>query len=125
LHWQGKFRGVEFAPMHFMLKTATHERLKDSKGRLIPTVVCDWISEDAKEEIAKQKVTDEDRLLQFIQADPKATLGSLAASTTRRRSNGFSTRIGTRRPVIAPKTTACWGGATAASLSIRSKTTRW
>jgi len=23
LHWQGKFRGVEFAPMHFMLQTVT------------------------------------------------------------------------------------------------------
>jgi len=30
LHWQGKYRGVEFAPMHFMLRTVTHERLKDS-----------------------------------------------------------------------------------------------
>jgi hypothetical protein len=62
LHWQGKFRGVEFAPMHFMLRTVTHERLKDSKGRLIPTVVCDWISDGAKEEIAKQRVNDEDRI---------------------------------------------------------------
>src|SRR5262249_4011545 len=48
LHWQGKFRGVEFAPTHFMLRTVTHERLKDSKQRPIPTVVCDWISEGAK-----------------------------------------------------------------------------
>ena len=32
LHWQGKFRGVEFAPMHFMLKTVNHERLKDKQG---------------------------------------------------------------------------------------------
>jgi hypothetical protein len=66
LHWQGKFRGVEFAPMHFMLKTVTHERLKDSKGRLMPTVISEWISDGAKEEIAKQKVNDEDRLLALI-----------------------------------------------------------
>jgi len=49
LHWQGKFRGVEFAPMHFMLKTVTHERLKDTKGRLIPTVICTWMNENTKE----------------------------------------------------------------------------
>jgi hypothetical protein len=78
LHWQGKFRGVEFAPMHFMLKTVTHERLKDSKGRKMPTVISEWISDAAKEEIAKQRVSDEDRLLALIDADPKATQASLA-----------------------------------------------
>ena len=88
LHWQGKFRGVEFAPTHFMLRTVTHERLKDSKQRPIPTVVCDWISEGAKEEIAKQRVTDEDRLLRLIQADPKATLASLATKMGWRLFNG-------------------------------------
>jgi hypothetical protein len=46
-----------------MLRTVTHKRLKDSKGRLIPTVVCDWISDTAKEDIAKQRLNDEDRLL--------------------------------------------------------------
>jgi hypothetical protein len=78
--------------MHFMLRTVTHERLKDSKQRLIPTVVCDWISEGAKEEIAKQRVTDEDRLLRFIHADPKATLGSLAAKMGWRMFNGDPNR---------------------------------
>jgi hypothetical protein len=79
LHWQGKFRGVEFGPMHFMLKTVTHERLKDSRGRLMPTVVCDWISDTVKEEIAKQKTGDEDRVLAFIEGDPKASIAVLAA----------------------------------------------
>jgi hypothetical protein len=78
LHWQGKLRGVDFAPLHFMLRTVTHERLTDSKGRLMPTVICDWISDQAKEDIAKQRVADEDRLLGFIDADPKASLASLA-----------------------------------------------
>ena len=35
MHWQGKIRGIEFAPMHFMLKTVTHQDLKDSGGNLI------------------------------------------------------------------------------------------
>jgi hypothetical protein len=42
LHTQGKFRGVEFAPMHFLIKTVTHQDVKDSRGRLIPTVICLW-----------------------------------------------------------------------------------
>jgi hypothetical protein len=78
LHWQGKYRGVEFAPMHFMLKTVTHERLKDSKQRLIPTVICEWISDKVKEDIAVQKTADEDRLLALIHADPKASQSDLA-----------------------------------------------
>ena len=41
LHWQGKFRGPDFALLHFMLRTVTHERLVTSTGRIMPTVVCD------------------------------------------------------------------------------------
>jgi hypothetical protein len=78
LHWQGKFRGPDFAPMHFMLRTVTHERLVTSTGRLLPTVVCDWISDTAKEEIAKQKSKDEDLILTAIDEDPKASQASLA-----------------------------------------------
>jgi hypothetical protein len=32
LHWQGKFRGVEFAPLHFMLRTVTHQRLRTARA---------------------------------------------------------------------------------------------
>jgi predicted ATP-dependent serine protease len=51
VHWQGKYRGPDFAPLHFQLKTVTHERLKDSKGRLIPTVVAVPLSEQGREEV--------------------------------------------------------------------------
>ena len=54
LHWQGKYRGVEFAPLHFMLKTVTHQDLKDSAGSLIPTVICEHINERAKEQVASR-----------------------------------------------------------------------
>jgi RecA-family ATPase len=37
LHWQSKLRGPDFAPVNFLLKPVTHERLKDSKGRLLST----------------------------------------------------------------------------------------
>jgi hypothetical protein len=78
LHWQGKFRGVEFAPMHFMLKTVTNERLKDSKSRLIPTVICEWISETAKESMDAGRLADDDRLLSLISKNPRASLAELA-----------------------------------------------
>jgi AAA domain len=80
LHWQGKFRGVEFAPMHFMLKTVTHERLKDGKRRLIPTVISEWITENAREEIAAQKSNDEDKVLVLLDKDPGASVASIATT---------------------------------------------
>jgi hypothetical protein len=103
LHWQGKFRGVEFAPMHFMLRTVTHERLKDSKGRLIPTVLSDWISDGAKEEIAKQRVNDEDRLLTLIEADPRATQVSLALKMGWNLFNGEPNKMKVKRTIAGMK----------------------
>jgi hypothetical protein len=55
----------------------------------------------------------------YSRASPPITV----TSTTLPRSNGSSTRTGTPPLLFAPKITACWGGATAALLSIRSKTT--
>ena len=78
LHTQGKFRGVEFAPMHFLIKTVTHERVKDSKGRLIPTVICDWISEQEKERFVRPEGEDEDEMLALIRDNPKASIAELA-----------------------------------------------
>jgi AAA domain len=78
LHTQGKFRGVEFAPMHFLIKTVTHQDVKDSKGRPIPTVICEWVNDKEKENIAAQAVSDEDAVLKIISDDPKATQPSIA-----------------------------------------------
>jgi predicted transcriptional regulator len=78
LHTQGKFRGVEFAPMHFLIKTVTHQDVKDSRGRLIPTVICEWVSDKEKENIATRAVNDEDAVLKIISDDPKATQPSIA-----------------------------------------------
>jgi hypothetical protein len=103
LHTQGKFRGPDFAPLHFMLRTVTHERLVTSTGRLIPAVVCDWISDTAKEEIAAQKVRDEDLLLAAIDADPKASTASLATKLKWMLYNGEPNRMKVSRMVKALK----------------------
>jgi hypothetical protein len=103
LHWQGKFRGVEFAPMHFMLRTVTHPQLKDSKGRLIPTVVCDHISDQAKEEIARQKVSDEDQVLAIINADPTASLAAIATKMEWKLFSGEPNKMRAKRSLAALK----------------------
>jgi hypothetical protein len=103
LHWQGKFRGVEFAPMYFLIKTVTHERLKNSKGRLMPTVISEWISDAAKEEIAKQHVSDKNALLAHIGADPKASQASLAVKMGWKLFNGEPHKVRVGRCIAALK----------------------
>jgi hypothetical protein len=93
LHWQGKYRGPEFAPLHFLIRTITHERLKDSKGNPIPTVMCDWISDQRTEEIAAQKAADEDRVLEFISLNPKASLSSIATAMQWKLHNGEPNKV--------------------------------
>jgi hypothetical protein len=80
LHWQVKFRGPEFAPLHFLIKTVTHQDLKDRKGRLIPTCICEWVSEQATEEIAAQKTADEDQVLDIVSRNPTASYASIATA---------------------------------------------
>ena len=69
LHWQGKYRGPDFAPMHFTTRTVTHELLKDSKGRLIPTVVASPLSEQGHADITQAVQSRQDELL-VVLLDP-------------------------------------------------------
>ncbi len=78
MHWQGKFRGPDFAPISFLLRTVTHERLKDGKGRLIPTVLASHLSEIAQEELATVARSNEDRLLAALAENKRASLAELA-----------------------------------------------
>ena len=41
-------------------------------------MVCEHISEQAKEQIAEQRVRDEDLLLKLIDSDPRASIATLA-----------------------------------------------
>ena len=78
LHWQGKFRGPDFAPMQFLIRTVTHQDLKDSDGRLIPTVIAEHISDQAKDDIAAAAHKDEDAVLAFIGNNAAASQAAIA-----------------------------------------------
>jgi hypothetical protein len=103
MHWQGKFRGPEFAPMNFLIKTVTHEELKDSDGRLIPTVICEVLSEKAREDIAAAGRNDEDEILKRIDADPAATLAKLAQAMGWKLFSGEPNKMRAKRCVDALK----------------------
>jgi hypothetical protein len=70
LHWCGKFRGPDFAPMFFQLKVVTHERLKDSDGNLIQTVVALSLSDEGMRDISEHRRADEDQVLLSIEENP-------------------------------------------------------
>jgi AAA domain len=81
LHWQGKFRGPDFAPLSFQLKSVSHELLKDGKGRLLTTVAALPLSDAAEKAIADAAAGHQDELLAIL-SNPKAhgaTLAELAS----------------------------------------------
>jgi AAA domain len=71
LHWCGKFRGPDFAPMFFQLKVVTHERLKDTEGNLIQTVVALSLSDEGMRDISERRRLDEDQVLLSIDESPR------------------------------------------------------
>jgi hypothetical protein len=78
LHWQGKFRGPDFASIPFNLRTVTPERLKDTKGRLIPTVIAEHMSDLAVEEFKKITLSNEDMVLRLVAADDSLSIAKVA-----------------------------------------------
>ncbi len=51
LHWQMKLRGPDFAPVNFLPRQVTHERLVTVTGKQMPTVVASILSDSVKEEM--------------------------------------------------------------------------
>lgn len=78
LYWQTKLRGADFTPINFLLRTVTHERLVSKTGKLMPTVVASLLTDAAKDDMAKARRLDEDRLLQALNDNPTASLADLA-----------------------------------------------
>ncbi len=77
IHWQGKFRGPDFEPIGFELATITSENLKDSKGRLIPTVMAKPLTELRRVSIEKEAFSDENAVLVTLLHEPRITLRAI------------------------------------------------
>lgn len=66
MHWSGKHRGVDFQPMMFQLESVTARKLKDSRGRNIPTVIMNELSADDVRELTQDKRKSEDSILMLL-----------------------------------------------------------
>ena len=110
MYWQGKFRGPEFAPMHFLIKTVTHQDLKDRKGRLIPTCLAELIGEQATDDIAAQRAADEKQVLELISLNPKISMANIATAMNWQLYTGEPNRMRAKRrvdsrwPVVSART---------------------
>jgi hypothetical protein len=78
LHWLGKFRGPEFEPITFEMETVESDKVKDAKGRKMPSVVAKPVSE-IKLQFAEAKTEREEiTLLNFIAGNKNASVADLA-----------------------------------------------
>jgi len=71
LHWQVKFRGPEFDPLTFETRRVESERIKDAKGRLMPTVLAQPMLTMRKMDVAQENMSVENKLLLNIEAHPE------------------------------------------------------
>jgi hypothetical protein len=80
MHWQGKFRGPDFAAITFQLETVTSAQIKDSKGRLIPTVIAKALSDTERREAEAVSRGDEDEVLRILAENDRLSLAALATA---------------------------------------------
>jgi hypothetical protein len=78
IHWAFKIRGPDFVPVNFLLRTVTHELLKTKKGKLIPTVIAEPLSDIRQEEMSKKAINEEIMLLKAIKDNPRCSQADLA-----------------------------------------------
>jgi hypothetical protein len=75
---QGKFRGPEFSPLSFELATVTHPRLRDTRGRNVPTVIARPVDDAGKTQLEISTRHDEDEVLKAIYRAPGSSLSDIA-----------------------------------------------
>ena len=70
LHWCGKFRGAPFEPVLFELCSIRSERVKDAKGKLIPSVTVQPIDDAKLNTIEEGLAADQEQVLLLLDATP-------------------------------------------------------
>jgi hypothetical protein len=78
LDWQGKLRGPGFDPIAFDLLTVQCERVRDSKGRMLPTVIARPMSERERAAKVSASRDDQDTILVAMLENEGASIAALA-----------------------------------------------
>jgi AAA domain len=93
VHWQGKFRGADFAPFHFQLRETTHNRLRDSDGGLIGTVIAVPITDEKHRQVVQGHGSEADQVLRLLSED-----GTMSHAEIARRLGWVSNDVETPTP---------------------------
>jgi bifunctional DNA primase/polymerase-like protein/AAA domain-containing protein/primase-like protein len=76
--WHGKFRGPDFPPLSFRLKTGMTQILKDSKGRPFSTVTAEPISAAEREAMDERSDVNLDKVLIAMNKTPGLSIRDIA-----------------------------------------------
>lgn len=79
LHWQGKIRGPDFAPIGFRLRPVP-TGFRDSKGREVMTIVAEPMSDEAVADHKKQATANEDAVLLVLRDHPDWSYAQIATN---------------------------------------------
>jgi hypothetical protein len=77
MHWQGKIRGPDFAPVTFRLRPVPTGFL-DRKERPVMTIIAEPLSEEAAADHTKQSLANEDVVLRMLKEHPEWSFARMA-----------------------------------------------
>ncbi len=78
MHWQGKFRGPEFEPLSFEMRTHESSLVVDAEGKLMPSVVAAPMGDIAVEIAEANQESDENLIMKIIAASPRHSMAKVA-----------------------------------------------
>lgn len=100
LHWQGKFRGPEFEPMAFEMRTHESAMVVDDSGECMPSVVAAPIGDTALERGERGQEDDENLILKIIAASPRASVANIAIAANFISAEGKPQKSKTQRIIM-------------------------
>jgi hypothetical protein len=78
LHWQGKIRGADFAPVHFALQQVRVNGLADSRGRPILSIVAVLQTDEQADAASRSTLSEENTVLEWLRRYPGITQKDIA-----------------------------------------------
>jgi hypothetical protein len=99
LHWQTKFRGIDFAPLTFQITTVrlNHPQLKDTKGRILPSVIAGHVSDQEQERLVGVSDENDIKLLTLIADDGTLSAREMAVRLDWKMANGDPYKVMVQR----------------------------
>jgi len=88
LHWHGKFRGADFAPIPFRIVAGACKDLRDSKGRELWTVTARTMTDKESEESDEISIKNQDALIAAMKSEDGRSFAELCRALGWYYSNG-------------------------------------